>query len=68
MKIQFTKYLLLIMIAALGSSCEKMLEVKPQSSITGETYFKNEGDFEPYVTGIYTSMRGFANDVTFGTE
>jgi hypothetical protein len=52
----------------LTTGCKKLLEVTPQSSITEETYFKNEGDFEPYVTGIYTFMRGFANNITYGTE
>lgn len=52
----------------LGSGCKKILEVTPQSSITEEVYFKNEGDFEPYVTGIYTFMRSFANNITYGTE
>lgn len=50
------------------TSCEKLLEVDPESSITEDTYFQNEGDFEPYVTGIYTFMRSFANNVTYGTE
>lgn len=59
---------LIVSIAGVMSGCEKMLEVKPQSSITEETYFKNEGDFEPYVTGIYTQMRSFANNITYGTE
>lgn len=49
-------------------SCEKMLEVQPQSSITEENYFKSEGDYEPYVTGIYTFMRTFHNNVTYGME
>lgn len=52
----------------LGEGCKKILEVKPQSNITEEIYFKNEGDFEPYVTGIYTFMRGLANNITYGTE
>lgn len=50
------------------SGCKKILEVKPQSSITEEIYFQNEGDFEPYLTGIYTFMRSFANNVVYGTE
>lgn len=48
--------------------CKKILEVNPQSSITDATYFHSEGDFEPYLTGIYTSMRSFANNVTYGME
>lgn len=50
------------------SGCKKMLEVPPQSSITEQTYFTNEGDFDPYLTGIYTYMRSFANNITYGTE
>lgn len=57
---------LLILVATAG--CKKILEVTPQSSITEEIYFKNESDFEPYVTGIYTFMRSFANNITYGTE
>ena len=55
-------------VLLLNAGCKKILEVTPQSSITEETYFKNEGDFEPYVTGIYTFMRSFANNITYGTE
>ena len=50
------------------AGCKKILEVDPQSSITEQTYFTNESDFEPYVTGIYTYMRSFANNITYGTE
>ena len=57
-----------LLILILATSCKKLLEVTPQSSITEEVYFKNEGDFEPYVTGIYTFMRSFANNITYGTE
>lgn len=59
---------ILTLITVLNTGCKKILEVTPQSSITEENYFKNEGDFEPYVTGIYTSMRSFANNITYGTE
>ena|GEM_PF-269411 len=55
----------IIMVLA---GCDKLLEVTPQSSITEVTYFKSEGDFDPYVVGIYTFMRTFANNVTYGTE
>ena len=56
----------LLMMVLFG--CKKILEVESQSSITEETYFTNEGDFEPYVTGIYTFMRSLTNEVTYGTE
>ena len=57
-----------IFLSALGPGCKKILEVTPQSSITDAVFFKNENDFEPYVTGIYTSMRTFSNDIVYGTE
>lgn len=56
------------LILSVITSCDNLLDVKPQSSITEAVYFQNEGDFEPYLTGIYTYMRTFANNVTYGTE
>ncbi|NLU92408.1 RagB/SusD family nutrient uptake outer membrane protein [Chitinophaga sp. Ak27] len=58
----------IIFLALLLSSCDKLLEVKPQSQITDQVFFRNEGDFEPNVVGIYTVMRSIANNVTYGTE
>src|SRR5688500_6835905 len=60
-------FLSVVFLAALPG-CKKILEVRPESSITEEIYFKNEGDFEPYLTGIYTYMRTLANNLTYGTE
>jgi hypothetical protein len=57
-----------ICLSVLSPGCKKILEVTPQSSITDAVFFKNENDFEPYVTGIYTSMRIFSNDIVYGTE
>lgn len=50
------------------TSCKKLLDVTPQSQITGQVYFKSEGDFDPFVIGNYTSIRAFANSFTYGTE
>ncbi|HEX2627556.1 MAG TPA: RagB/SusD family nutrient uptake outer membrane protein [Chitinophagaceae bacterium] len=60
--------LLPILLIIPFTGCKKILEVDPQSSITEENYFKSEGDFEPYLTGIYTYMRSIANNITYGTE
>lgn len=57
-----------IFLSALSPGCKKLLEVTPQSSITDAVFFKNENDFEPYVTGIYTAMRTLSNDIVYGTE
>ncbi len=57
-----------MLLGIIFSSCTKMLEVDPQSNITEEVFYKNEGDFEPNLAGIYTIMRSLANNVTYGTE
>ncbi|HVW63277.1 MAG TPA: RagB/SusD family nutrient uptake outer membrane protein [Puia sp.] len=56
------------MVLLTMTGCKKMLDVTPQSDITDQNYFHNEGDFEPYVVGIYTQMRSLANNVTYGME
>ncbi|MBE7170189.1 MAG: RagB/SusD family nutrient uptake outer membrane protein [Williamsia sp.] len=68
MKKLFLLSAVLFCLLLLGAGCKKLLTVVPQSSITEATYFQSEGDFEPYVTGIYTYMRSFANNITYGTE
>jgi hypothetical protein len=59
---------LALFLAATFSGCKKILEVTPQSSITEEVFFRNEGDFEPNLVGIYTVLRSLANNNTYGTE
>ncbi|WP_316785041.1 RagB/SusD family nutrient uptake outer membrane protein [Pedobacter frigiditerrae] len=65
------KYITVMLVATLTvslTSCEKLLDVKSESQITDQVYFKSEGDFAPYVTGIYVPMRSFANNIVYGTE
>ncbi|WP_346318887.1 RagB/SusD family nutrient uptake outer membrane protein [Chitinophaga sp. YIM B06452] len=62
------KIFLYILGILIFSSCDSLLDVKPQSSITEAVYWQDESDFEPYLTGIYPFMRHFANNVTYGTE
>lgn len=52
------------------AGCDDLLDVKPQSSITEQVYFQSEGDFNPYVIGIYTFMRNSTinNNIIYGTE
>lgn len=59
---------LMALILAGASSCKKLLDVTPQSQITGQVYFKSEGDFEPFVIGNYTYIRTFANTIGYGEE
>src|SRR5688572_16199323 len=51
------------------SGCD-LLDVDPQSSITEQVYFQSEGDFNPYLIGIYTYMRNntINNNIIYGTE
>lgn len=60
---------IIAIITALSfQSCEKLLEVTPDSSITEQTYFTSEADFEPYLVGIYTFMRTFSNNDLYGSQ
>jgi hypothetical protein len=60
--------IIIITLSVFLAGCDKLLEVDPQSNITEETFWQNEGDFEPYLTGVYTYMRTLANNITYGTE
>lgn len=68
MKRLFLNILMVAFSASVISGCDAILDVKPQSSITEQVFFKNESDFEPNVVGIYTVLRSLANNVTYGTE
>lgn len=61
---------MIIMLLALSvfPSCKKLLEAKSESAITEQIYFKNESDFEPNVTGIYTYMRTLVNNDLYGEQ
>jgi len=72
---------LIIVVCSLAvmAGCDKILDVKSQSQITEQEYFKSEGDFDPYVNGIYiylrgpaktgpTNFTGMANNIVYGTE
>lgn len=61
-------FLFSLMSVVMLAGCKKLLEITPQSSITEETYYQSEGDFEPNVIGIYAFMRVFATNVVYGTE
>lgn len=66
-KIYMATVLLGAMLTGL-TSCKKLLDVTPQSQITGQVYFKSEGDFEPFVIGNYVPIRDFANTIGWGEE
>lgn len=66
MKTSYIKVAALLALLSTASSCEEMIEVTPQSAITGQVYFQNESDYANYLTGIYAQYRGLVNNDTFG--
>lgn len=64
--IKITFWLIISML--LATSCDSLLDIDPKSSITGQVFWQSEGDFYPYMTGIYNRYRshidymGFAED------
>lgn len=67
MKTKILKYCL-ILFALIPISCDKMLDVTIRSSISGQNYWQNEGDFNPYLTGIYARFRNHMDDMQFGED
>lgn len=63
----YIKTISLIVIVFFTSSCSKILDVKPVSSITSESYWNSEGDVTGYLTGVYFDFRASVN-TTFYME
>ncbi len=64
MKTKILKYSLII-IALFTFSCNNMLDTTIRSSITGQNFWQSEGDFQPYVTGIYARYRSLMDNFAF---
>ena len=67
MKIKLIKYSMII-FAITFLSCEDMIEINPKSQITGQVFWEEEGDFAPYLTGIYARYRGHIDYMGFGED
>ncbi len=67
MKIKLIKYSIII-FAITFLSCEEMIEITPRSQITGQVFWEEEGDFAPYLTGIYARYRGHIDYMGFGED
>jgi hypothetical protein len=63
----YIKTISLIAIVFFTGSCSKILDVKPVSTITSESYWNAEGDVTGYLTGIYFDLRAAVN-TTFYLE
>lgn len=67
MKTKIFKYCL-ILFAMIPISCDKILDVTIRSSITGQNYWQNEGDFAPYLAGIYSRYRSHTDNFGFSED
>jgi len=64
------KYRIILTILAAGcglSGCHKFLDIQPQTSLTSETFFKTQGDFEQAVNATYNPLREIYNNQIFYT-
>lgn len=64
MKKQFYIYTLISCLVVF-TSCEKILDAPPVSSITNESYWKAEGDVTGYMTGINADFRNLMNTTLY---
>lgn len=64
---KFYSILFLMIALSVINGCQKIIDIKPESSITNANYWKGEGDVTGYLTGTYTSYRNVMN-TTFYLE
>lgn len=57
-----------VLLAFTFHSCDDLLDLTPRSSITGQVFWQEEGDFYPYMTGIYNRYRGHIDYLGFGED
>lgn len=61
--------LLLIVMATLGTSCSKFLDVKPKTQIDADVAFNDEQGFMDALTGVYLKMNAdglYGKELSFG--
>ncbi|MEX2568535.1 MAG: RagB/SusD family nutrient uptake outer membrane protein [Cyclobacteriaceae bacterium] len=58
----------LILLGLTLHSCDALLDITPKSSITGQVFWQNEGDFYPYMTGIYNRYRSHIDYLGFSED
>lgn len=70
MKFNFKKYrvgmLLLILVAAVSSSCKKYLDEKVKSDFVKNNYFTSSNQAQTFVNGLYNVMYFFQNGDAYG--
>lgn len=53
---------IIIFSAIMFTGCKKFLDLKPETALTSETFFKNESDFKQAVNAAYVPLRSIFND------
>ncbi|MEH6408391.1 MAG: RagB/SusD family nutrient uptake outer membrane protein, partial [Leeuwenhoekiella sp.] len=54
--------LLFVLIGFTLTGCEDELTIYPETSLSSETFYKTEADFEQAVNGAYVPLRSIVND------
>ena len=50
-----------ILLIVAFSSCKKFLDLRPESQISTENFFRNSNDFQTALNGVYGTFRGLFN-------
>src|ERR1700712_5327883 len=61
-------FILAALVAGSGSTgCKKFLDIQPKTSLTSETYFITDADFQQGANATYTPLRDIYNNQAFYT-
>ena len=50
------KYIIILLIAMIGFSCNSLLDTDPSDQYTSDTYWADEGEYDAALTGCYNSL------------
>ncbi|MFD2593965.1 RagB/SusD family nutrient uptake outer membrane protein [Sphingobacterium griseoflavum] len=60
---------ILLVLVSILSSCEKWLDIKPQTEIESDVVFESEAGFQDALTGVYISLQDsilYGQELTYG--
>lgn len=61
-------YRIILPLVLIFAGCTDVLDVKPVSSITSESFWNTKGDAESYLIGIYDKLRDITNTFLYGED
>ncbi|NRR92106.1 RagB/SusD family nutrient uptake outer membrane protein [Winogradskyella undariae] len=68
---KFKKYIIVLLIGVLATSCNDFLEPEPSSAITSENYYTTVAELETALIGAYDAIQGagnYAKDENHGVQ